>query len=219
MSATARQADVILPAVSFAEKNGTFTNAERRIQQVRQGIKPKGAAQADFLIFQQLLQAIGVAAPATPAEAFSVLAAVTPGYEMVSLDMVGSQGYVWGGDNLKPEIRQLVPVAGGTALKSKYQLLVGSALYHSGTVSTHAQGPMAVVAEPYIELCREDAAQLKLVEGDLLKLKSSTGEIKAKVKVDRRLPQGVMFAPYHFAALELNRVYSGQAAIAVEPVK
>ncbi len=219
MSATAQQADVILPAVSFAEKNGTFTNAERRIQKVRQGIKPQGAAQADFLIFQQLLQALGVAAPENPAEAFGALAAVTPGYEMVSLDMVGPQGYVWGGDTLKPETQQLVPVAGGTALKGKYQLLVGSALYHSGTVSTHAKGPMAVVAEPYIELCREDAAQLELAEGDLLKLKSAAGEIKAKVKVDRRLPQGVMFAPYHFAELELNRVYSGQAAIAVEPVK
>lgn len=219
MSATALKADVVLPAVSFAEKDGTFTNAERRIQQVRKGINSQGDAQSDFAILQQLLSALGAAAPANPAAAFAELAAATPGYEMVTLDMVGPQGYVWGGDILAPETKQLVPVAGGTALDSKYQLVVGSALYHSGTVSTHAKGPMAVIPEPYIELGREDAAALSLVDDDLLKLKTAGGELKAKVKVGRRLPQGVMFAPYHFAELELNRVYSGQSAIAVEPVK
>lgn len=219
MSESAAKADVVLPAVSFAEKNGTFTNAERRLQRVRKGINSKGAAKSDFAILQQLLQAFGASAPETPEAAFAELAAATPGYEMINLDMVGPQGYVWGGDNLKPETSKLVPVAGGIALDSKYQLLVGSALYHSGTVSTHAKGPNAVVSEAYIEVCREDAAELGLTEGDLLKLKAEGGELKAKVKIDRRLPQGVMFAPYHFAQMELNRVYSGQPVIAVEPVK
>jgi NADH-quinone oxidoreductase chain G len=219
LTETAQKADVVLPAVSFAEKDGTFTNAERRIQQVRKGINPKGDAKSDFAILQLLLQAYGKEVPATAAEAFKQLAAETAGYEMVSLDMVGPQGYVWGGDILKPETSKLVPVAGGEALDSKYQLLFGSALYHSGTVSTKAKGPTAVVPEAYIEVCREDAVELKLEEGELLKLKTDAGEVKAKVKVDRRLPQGVMFAPYHFTEMELNRVYKGQPAIAVEPVK
>jgi len=92
-------------------------------------------------------------------------------------------------------------------------------LHHSGTMSTHAKGPLAVVSEPYIEVGREDAGELQLKEGDLLKLKAAGGEIEAKVKVDRRLPKGVFFAPYHFAELELNRIYFGQPAIAVELVK
>ena len=138
---------------------------------------------------------------------------------MVNLEMVGPQGYVWGGETLQPETKKLVPVTGGSALAGKYQLLVGSALHHSGTVSTHAKGPMAVVSEPYIELGREDAAELKLAEGDLLKLKATGGEIEAKVKVDRRLPKGVLFAPYHFGSLQLNKIYTGQPVIAVEPVK
>lgn len=219
LTETAAKADVVLPAISFAEKNGTFTNAERRIQRVRKGVNSKGSAKSDFEILQLLLQAAGKDAPQTADEAFAQLAAATPGYEAVSLDMVGPQGCVWGGEILKPASSKLVAVAGGEALKSKYQLLVGSALYHSGTVSTKAKGPSAVVSEPYIEVCREDATELKLEEGDLLKLKTDGGEIKAKVKVDRRLPQGVMFAPYHFSSLELNRVYTGQPVIAVEPVK
>ncbi|HEY5674786.1 MAG TPA: molybdopterin-dependent oxidoreductase [Malonomonas sp.] len=219
LSPSAQKADVVFPAASFAEKDGTFTNAERRIQRLRVGIKSPGEAKTDFAILQQLIQAFGGKAPATAAEVFAALAAATPGYEMVNLEMVGPQGYVWGGDIQQPKVKQLVPVAGATELAGKYQLLVGSSLYHSGTVSTYAKGPMAVVTEPYIELCREDAAELKLAEGDLLKLKAAGGEIQAKVKVDRRLPKGVMFAPYHFAQLELNSIYTGQAAIVVEPVK
>ncbi|MCW8860579.1 MAG: NADH-quinone oxidoreductase subunit NuoG [Deltaproteobacteria bacterium] len=219
LSPSAQMADVVFPAASFAEKAGTFTNAERRIQQLHVGIKSPGEAKTDFAILQLLLKELGTSAPATPAEAFKSLAAETPGYEMVSLDMVGPQGYVWGGDNLEPELKQLVPVAGAQPLADKYQLLVGSALYHSGTLSTHAKGPNAAVAAPYIELGREDAAELQLVNDDMLKLKTVEGEIQAKVKVDRRLPKGVFFTPYHFAELELNKIYSGQPAIAVEPVK
>ena len=219
LSATAEMADVVFPAASFAEKEGTFTNAERRIQRLRAGIKSPGEAKTDFAILSLLLKELGVKAPASPAEAFAALAADTAGYEMISLDMVGSHGYVWGSDNLNIETKNLVPVAGADVLAGQYQLLVGSALYHSGTVSVHAKGPKAVVSEPYIELGREDAAELQLAEGDRLKLKAANGEIQAKVKVDRRLPKGVFFTPYHFAELQLNKIYNGQPAIAVEPVK
>ncbi len=219
LSETASKADVVLPAASFAEKAGTFTNAERRIQRLNPGITSPGQAKTDFAIFQALLTGLGAEAPATEAAAFTELAAVTSGYEMVSLDMIGDQGYVWGGDTLAPETRNLVAVAGGKAIEAKYQLVVGSALYHSGTTSLHAKGPMSVVAEPYIELGREDAKELNIADGDLVKLKAANGEISAKVKVDRRMPKGVFFAPYHFGSLELNRIYCGQTAIAVEVSK
>ncbi|MCF6178303.1 MAG: molybdopterin-dependent oxidoreductase, partial [Geopsychrobacter sp.] len=219
LSETARKADVVLPAASFAEKNGTVTNAERRIQRLNQGITSPGEAKTDFAIFQALLAGLGVTVPADEALTFAQLAAVTPGYEMVSLEMIGPQGYVWGSDNLAPETRNLVAVEGGKALDAKYQLVVGSALYHSGTTSLHAKGPIAVVAEPYIEFGREDAQELAIVDGDLVKLKAGGTEISAVAKVDRRLSKGVLFAPYHFGSLGLNRIYSGQAAIAVDVSK
>lgn len=219
LTGTAKMADVVLPAASFAEKSGTFTNAERRIQRLRPGIKSPGDAKTDFAILKELIAKLGGTAPESPEAAFAELAATTAGYEMVNLEMVGAQGYVWGGETLAPETKNLVPVEGLTEPVGAYQLLVGSMLHHSGTISTRAKGPMAVVSEPYIELSRDDASALQLNEGDLLKLKAEGGEIQAKVKVDRRLPKGVLFAPYHFAELELNRIYSGQPAIAVEPVK
>ena len=216
MSPTAQKAHVVLPAASFAEKNGTFTNAERRLQKVQAGIASPGEAKTDFVILQSILSALGVDAASSPADAFAQLTAATDGYQGIDLEMLGPQGYVWGGDILTPITRNLVAVSGSQPLDSQYQLIVGSALYHSGTVSTYAKGPMAVVAEPYIELGRKDAAALNIKEGDLVKLKTDDGEIQAKAKIDRRLPQGVFFAPYHFGDLGLNRIYRGQAAIAVQ---
>ncbi|MDT8419920.1 MAG: NADH-quinone oxidoreductase subunit NuoG [Desulfuromonadales bacterium] len=216
MSPTAQKAHVVLPAASFAEKNGTVTNAERRLQRVRAAVPSPGEARTDFAILQGLLAGFGKAAAAAPAEAFVQLCAATDQYRGIDLEMVGPQGYVWGGDILTPITRNLVPVAGAQPVDAEYQLLVGSALYHSGTVSTHAKGPQAVVAEAYIEFGREDAKALNIQEGDLVKLRTEAGEIQAKAKIDRRLPQGVLFAPYHFGALKLNKIYRGQAAIPVQ---
>jgi NADH-quinone oxidoreductase chain G len=219
LTETAQYADVVFPAASFAEKDGTVTNAERRIQRLRAGIRSPGEAKSDFNILQQLLQKLDVKTPATPQEAFKTLAAEVAAYAPADFKAIGPQGYVWGGETLAPKQRKLVPVAGATAPEGQYQLLVGSALYHSGTVSVHAKGPTAVVSEPYIELGREDAAELDIEEGDLVKLKAEKGEIRAKAKVDNRLPKGVFFTPYHFAEQKLNKIYTGQAAIEVEPVK
>jgi len=89
-------------------------------------------------------------------------------------------------------------------------------LYHSGTLSTHASGPLAVVPEPYVELGREDAKALKVVEGDLVVVKAANGEMKLKAKVANRLPKGLVFVPYHFVGAGLNRIYRGESVIPVE---
>ena len=216
---SAKYADVVLPAASFAEKDGTFTNAERRIQRLRAGIKSPGEAKSDFAVFQSLLNKLKKASPATPAAAFDELTAEVAGYAGIHYEQIGSQGQVWGGETLVPVKRVLVPVAGSEPLQAEYQLLVGSALYHSGSISTRSKGPMSVCPESYIELGRDDAATLKVKTGDMIQLKADEGTIRSKVKVDNRLPKGVIFAPYHFADLGLNRIYTGQSVIAVEPSK
>jgi len=217
LSATAERADVVLPATSFAEKDGTFTNAERRIQRVRPGIGAPGEAKTDYAIFEMLASRLGAAVAYTGPEAvFAEIVASTAGYAGSKFAEIGPQGVVWGGETLAPQKKKVVAVSGAAAGKAPFQLVTGSALYHSGTVSTRARGPMAVVAEPYLELGREDAAALKIAEGDVVTVKGNGAEVKLKAKVDTRLPQGVVFAPYHFAAAGLNRLYRGEAAVAVE---
>jgi len=220
LSPTAEQADVVLPAASFAEKNGTFTNAERRIQRVRPGIPSPGEARTDGVIFSSLATKLGSTVSfAGPEAVFAEIGKVAKPYAEFNFNEIGPQGVVWGGETLEPASRKLVAVSGGSAVEGEFQLVTGSALYHSGTVSTRAKGPMAVLAEPYLELGREDAKALSVVDGDLIKVSGNGAELKLKAKVANRLPKGVVFAPYHFAEANLNRLYKGEAVIAVKVSK
>ncbi len=154
-----------------------------------------------------------------PAAVFAAVAEEVKDYQGIDFDAIGPQGVVWGGDSLKVAKKNVVPVDGADAVAGKYVLLTGSTLSHSGTVSTHAKGPVAVVPEAYLEFGREDAAALKVAEGDTIKVKADGAEIELVAKVDNRLPQGVVFAPYHFADAGLNKLYKGEAAVAVEVSK
>ncbi|BCA78362.1 NADH-quinone oxidoreductase subunit NuoG [Desulfuromonas sp. AOP6] len=217
LSPTAQQADVVLPASSFAEKDGTFTNAERRIQRVRKGVSSPGDAKTDFEIFELLSARFGRNISYTaPAAVFADIAANVAEYAGIQLDAVGPQGVVWGGDDLALKKKRVVAVDGPEAPQGDFLLVTGSSLYHSGTMSTRAKGSLSVVAEPYIEFGQEDAKKLQVTDGDVVTVKAEGGQIKLKAKVDRRLPQGVVFAPYHFASAEINRIYKGASAVAVE---
>ncbi|MEJ2196990.1 MAG: NADH-quinone oxidoreductase subunit NuoG [Desulfuromonadales bacterium] len=210
MSPTAEQADVVLPAASFAEKDGTFTNAERRIQRVRHGIKSPGEARSDGAILTSLAGKLGSTLAFTGSAAiFAEIGKEVPAYAAFNYNEIGPQGVVWGGETLQPASRKLVAVAGGVAADGDFKLVIGSALYHSGTVSTRAKGPTAGLSEAYLELCREDAAELKVADGDLVKVSGNGTELKLKAKVGNRLPKGVVFAPYHFAEAQVNRLYKG----------
>ena len=136
-------------------------------------------------------------------------------YAEFNFNEIGPQGVVWGGELLQPVCKKVVAVTGGRSVKGDFQLVTGSALYHSGTVSTKAKGPMAVLPEPYLEVSREDAKALSVVDGDLVKVAGNGTELKLKVKVGNRLPKGVVFAPYHFAEANVNRLYKGEPVIAV----
>jgi predicted molibdopterin-dependent oxidoreductase YjgC len=216
LSPTASRAHVVLPAATFAEKNGTYTNAERRIQRVRAGIPLPGQARTDEAIFTALIEKLGGNLAFTgPAAIFAEIGRNVPAYAGINFNGIGAQGVVWGGEILAPQWRRLQPVGGAAAVTGDFQLLTGSALYHSGTVSTHAKGPLAVVPEAYVEFGREDAKALQLKDGDLVKLAGNGVELQLKAKVGNRLPKGVLFAPYHFAAAGINRLYKGEAAVAV----
>ena len=220
LSPTAQQADVVLPAASFAEKDGTFTNAERRIQRVRRGIPSPGKARTDGAIFAALAGKLGNTLSFTgPAAIFAEIGKEVPAYAEFDFNEIGPQGVVWGGETLQPISRKVVKTGGGETVEADFKLVTGSALYHSGTVSTRAKGPIAVLPEPYVELSRDDAKGLKVVDGDLVKVNGNGVELQLKVKVGNRLPKGVLFVPYHFAEAQVNRLYKGEAVIAVKVSK
>ena len=220
MTATAQEADVVLPATSFAEKEGTFTNAERRIQRVRQGLKSPGEAKTDQAIFTMLANRMGDQVTYTGPEAvFAEIKDTVPEYGQIEYNAIGPQGSVWGGDMLAPRHKKLVAVGGAKPVSGKMQMVTGSALYHSGTLSTRSKGPLAAMPEAYVEFGREDAVEFGINEGETVTLRGNGEELKLKAKVGSRLPKGLVFVPYHFASAGVNRLYKGESTVAVEVLK
>jgi predicted molibdopterin-dependent oxidoreductase YjgC len=208
LTETAAKADVVLPACSFAEKEGTFTSAGRILQKVNRAIKPLAGSRSDLDIISGLAAAMGAPAPfGTPAEAFAAIAATVPAYKGLTYGTLSQEGTV-----LPVAVSaKLVPVAADApaAVAGAFALLTGSALHHNGTLSLYGEGPTAVSPAGYVEFCREDAAALGLKDDDLVKVASAVGEVQLKVKVGLRMAKGTVFAPYHFAEGSINTVATG----------
>lgn len=210
LTETAQKADVVLPVQSFAEKDGTFTSAGRAVQRVKKAIKAVGQSRSDREIFAALIQTLsGANVAADPAGLFNEIVATTPGYAGLTLDKLGDAGFVYPVELTA----KLIPVAvpANVQEEGKFALLTGSALYHCGTMSRYGEGPMYVCPEQYIEMGRKDAGKLGIVDGDAVKVKSAAGELTLKAKVGLRMPEGVLFAPYHFDQNSINSIATGSA--------
>lgn len=209
LTETAAMADVVLPACSFAEKEGTFTATDRRVQHVKPAIRKIAQSKSDFEIFGALLAKLGGVAPGTPASVFAEIAASAPGYAGMSYVSLGEEGQ-FAGVTVKPTF-VVAQSASVQTVAGKLALVTGSALYHNGTLSQFGEGPMHVCPEGYVELSRVDAATFKFAENDLVTISSASGSMKLKARITPRMPQGVVFAPYHFGENPVNQVWSGAA--------
>ena len=208
LTETAAKAHVVLPACSFAEKEGTFTSVGGAVQKLNRAIKPIGQSKSDFDILNTLYSAVtGQSAFADISAAFQEIAATVPGYAGLTLSGLGDDGairFVSG----TPSFAAVAAAAPATEA-GKIALLTGNALNHCGTLSLYGEGPLLACPEGYVELNREDAKASGVKDGDLVRLASAVGELKLKAKVGSRLPQGVAFAPYHFAETSVNTITNG----------
>ncbi|MBJ6752724.1 molybdopterin-dependent oxidoreductase [Geomonas anaerohicana] len=217
LTETAAMADVVLPAVSFAEKSGTFTSLGRRVQNVRKAIPAIGLAKSDFEILNTLSQALGGARYNNQGEVFTEIAASVPAYKGLTQAGLKDEGAVY------PVAlsAKLVPAAAKAAAPAagKLALVTGSALYHCGTMSRFGEGPMYVCPDAYAELNVADAAALKVEEGDQVTVTSGTGAVQVVAKVGKRVPQGVVFSPYHFGEGSVNTITDGAEVTYVSVAK
>ena len=208
LTETAAKAHVVLPACSFAEKDGTFTSIGRNVQKITKAVKAVGSAKSDFDIFNKLYaEFTGKPAYLNAQAVFKDITESVTGYDGLSWSKLGTNGVI------RPVTcsPRFVPVAAAKAAveTGKFALLTGSALNHSGTLSQYGEGPMLVCAEGYVEFGRDDVKKLELAEGDKVTLTSTGGSVTLPVKIGKRLTAGVLFAPYHFGANSINMVASG----------
>jgi NADH-quinone oxidoreductase subunit G len=208
LTETAAKAHVVLPACSFAEKEGTFTSVGRNVQKVTKAIKPVGSSKSDFEIFNKLYaEFTGKPLFASAQAVFSEIVASVPGYAGLTWAKLGTNGVI------RPVTISpvYVPVEASVTVSEpgKFALLTGSALNHSGTLSQYGEGPMMVCPEGYVEFGRADVKKLGLADEDTVTVTSATGSVTLKVKLGNRLSEGVLFAPYHFGANSINTITTG----------
>lgn len=222
---TGEMADVILPAVSFAEKGGSFTNTERRVQLVRPILSPYGEARADWQIATDLANRMGASWQYDdPGAIFAELASVTPQYAGMSHERLEQGGLQWpcpssdhpgtpflhqgqfarGKGLFAPVVHR--PPAEETDEDYPFILSTGRILYHwhGGTMSRRSPGLDEIAPEAEVEINPTDAATLGLEPGDFVRVASRRGEVVARVKITRRSPPGTVFMTFHYAEAAAN---------------
>jgi len=226
-------ADVILPAASFAEKDGTFTNSDRRVQRVRRAIAPVGQARPDWEIIcdlaRRLEKALGRSRSAGwnyghPADIWEEMRQLTPDFAGIDYERLEREGGVhWpcpsfdhpGTPHLFAEEfprgrGKFFPVEYGTGSELPdrdypFILSTGRVLYHwHGGTMTRVSALDAIWPECTVEIHPHDAARLALATGAWVDVSSRRGTITARLLVTGRSPEGTVFIPFHFAEAAAN---------------
>ncbi len=225
LSETAWLADVVFPAAAFAEKDGSFTNTERRIQRVRQAALPPGEAKPDWEIISRLGEKMGQSLSYQSAsQIMDEIASLTPIYGGVRFDRLDHGGLQWPCPDVshpgtsflyqgsfarglgKFHAVGYMPPAESISKDYPLILTTGRVLehWHTGTMSRRSRVLAELHPDGVIEMHPGDAAKLGLVERDLIVLASRRGRLEAPVHITENLPPGLVFMPFHWREAAAN---------------
>ncbi|MPW26686.1 formate dehydrogenase subunit alpha [Alkalibaculum sp. M08DMB] len=226
LTETAELADVVLPAASFAEKEGTFTNTERRIQRVRKAIDCIGNSKPDWEILMTLMNKLGYdKVYSNASEIMDEIASVTPSYGGISFDRIDQEGLQWpcpdkdhpgtkflhkdgkfsrGKGLFKPA--DYIKSAESADKDYPYILTTGRMLYHyhTATMTKRVEGINRLFPHSYMEIHPTTANRLGLEDGSKAKVSSRRGEIITTVTITDKVEEDVVFMPFHFADGAVN---------------
>jgi len=221
LTATARRADVVLPAASFAEKSGTYTNFERIVQRLNCGLKRLEGVKTDLEIFRELSLKLGYEMKASmPEDVMQEINTLVPIYAGINYSQMGEEGIKWystnGGkettlyrERLEREKAHFIPVESDEAMLEPDKdfpllLLTGSILFHSGSLSSKSPELNQLDPGGWVEMSLEDARDYQLTDGQSVVVKSKKGEITLKVRINKKQTKGAVFIPYHFESQPVN---------------
>jgi formate dehydrogenase alpha subunit len=229
MTETAALADVVLPATVFAEKSGTFTNTERRVQRVRKAVNPPGQAREDSQIILELSRRMNYPMQyRTEEEVFLEIGKAWQAMSGMTYARIDERGLQWPCPTLdhpgtpylfkggfprgkgrfttvtyKPSVEQ-------TDKEYPFLLTTGRLLfqYHTGSMTRRVKQIDQVSPEAFIEINPADAKALSLAEGTKVNVTSRRGSITVKTHVTKRPGKGVVFIPFHFTEAAANMLTS-----------
>ena len=220
LTETAKLAHVVLPASSYAERDGTYANTERRVQLTRPVVPPPGQARRDWEIVCDIATAVGYPMRyASSAEVDAEMRALTPQYAGIShARLEAGEQLCWpcpteehpGTPILHRETFtrglgqfhavEYQPAAEEVDAAYPVVLTTGRMLehYHTGTMTRRSKGLHGLVSGPFVEMSGADAKKFKVKDGDRVKVTSRRGSIELPAKVGTRVDAGVLFIPFHF---------------------
>jgi predicted molibdopterin-dependent oxidoreductase YjgC len=227
MSETAKLADVVLPATCFAEKDGTFSNTERRVQRVRKAVNAPGEARPDWKIICDVSTAMGYPMSyGGPSEIFDEMARLTPSYGGISYERIDSVGLQWPcptkdhpgtrflhegrftrGKGLMHVIK-VRPPAEMPDDEYPYLLSTGRTLFHYniGNMTRKSAAIAQKQDENFVEMHPDDAKRLGVADGGLARVTTRRGSIVVRAHVGTKVRAGVLWMPFHFAETSTNRL-------------
>jgi predicted molibdopterin-dependent oxidoreductase YjgC len=222
-------AHVILPAASFAEKDGTFTSTERRIQRIRQALPPIGESRPEWMFLSELLNLVGVPAGySSPADIMDEISSVTPIYGGVHYDRLGTAGLQWpcpDRDHPGTGIMHSQKFSSGLGRfravehrgpvetpDHEYPLMLttGRSLYHfhTGTMTRRVSLLDREVPAPVVDINPVDSEALGIRNGQAVQIETRRGKIVAEARVTDQVSRGVIFMPFHFDESPANELTS-----------
>ena len=225
---TERLADVVFPASSFAEKDGTFTNTERRVNRVRKAVPCPGEAREDWQIVVDMAKALGGSWPEyrTAEEVWDEFADLSPLWTGIRYDRIEEVGLQWPctdrdhpGTPFLHSPSPSRPSGKGKFYPVEYQppieqpdseypfvLSTGRTLYHynSATMTMREEGVVQKQEDPFVEMHPQDAVALGIEDGDWVRLVSRRGDLEARAAVGERVYPGLVWMALHFAQAKVN---------------
>ncbi len=235
LNETGAYADVILPAASFAEKDGTFTNSDRRVQRIRAALPAPGEARPDWVIIADLARRVEARLGHTPSAGFEFnhpseiwdeMARLTPPFQGINYARIEREGGVhWpcpspdhpgtpylfakGFPRGKGQFTPLEYRPSEEQPDEEYPFILstGRVLYHwhGGTLTRRSQLDH-IYPEATVEIHPEDARRLGVQDRARVRVRSRRGQIEVRARVSARSPRGVVFIPFHFAEAAANEL-------------
>jgi formate dehydrogenase major subunit len=228
LTETAFHADVVLPASAFAEKNGTFTNTDRRVQIAQPVISPPGDARQDWWIIQEIGHRLGLAWDyAGPNEVFAEMAQVMPSFNNITWERLEREGAVtypvdapdkpgneiifYSGFPTKTGRARIVPanvLPPDEVPDDEYPMVLSTGRvlehWHTGSMTRRSGVLDAIEPEAIAFMSPKNLWRSKVSPGDLIRIETRRGAVEVKVRSDRDVPEGMVFMPFCYAEAAAN---------------
>lgn len=227
MSDTAELADMILPAASFIEKDGTFTNTERRVQRVRKALEPVFDSKADWEILVNIMKAFGDSTEYnSPAEIMGEISKLIPSYTGINYNRLESGGLQWPCPDInhpgtkflhegkftrglgKFTVNEYRESPEKTDEEYPFLLTTGRIQhhYHSGTMTRRSWALNREYPKGFVEINPKDAEKIGAKQKSMLSISSRHGRVTAEALITENISEGVVFVPFHFKEVSINEL-------------